>query len=236
MSDARAGAPGAADGEGRDADGSVVPERKPERRWPMAAAVITCLLLHASLPQGLRPPNGWIGVVLVVLMLIMLIAGDPGRIDRRKRWLSVVNWLLIGAITLGNIFSAVQLVDGILHNAAFTKPEELLLAGGAVWLTNVIAFALWYWDLDGGGTAARYHGVDSTPAFIFPEMQHRDVVGEAWYPRFHDYLSFSFATAMAFSPTDVSAVRPWAKLLCTVESVVSLTLAALVIARAVNIL
>lgn len=202
----------------------------------MAAAVLACLLLHATLPPGLRPPNAWIGVVLVVLMLILLIAGDPGRIDRRKTWLTVVNWLLIGSITLGNIFSAVQLVQGIVTGAAFTKPVELLLAGGAVWLTNVIAFALWYWDLDGGGTAARFHGTSSRPAFIFPEMQHREVVGEAWYPQFHDYLAFSFATAMAFSPTDVSAVRPWAKMLCTVESVVSLALAALVIARAVNIL
>jgi hypothetical protein len=85
--------------------------------------------------------------------------------------------------------------------------EELLAAGGAIWLTNVIAFALWYWDLDRGGAPARAHG-RGEPAFIFPEMTNLEHVPADWYPRFVDYLHLSFNTATAFSPTDVSAIRP----------------------------
>jgi uncharacterized membrane protein len=105
-----------------------------------------------------------------------------------------------------------------------------------VWLTNVIAFGLWYWDLDRGGAAARARGSGGQPAFVFPEMSNAQYVGANWYPTFIDYLHLSFTTAMAFSPTDVSAIRPWAKLLTMAEDVISLLVALLVVARAVNIL
>jgi uncharacterized membrane protein len=130
----------------------------------------------------------------------------------------------------------VKLIMGILDNASFTTPRELLFSGGSVWLTNVIAFALWYWDLDAGGAAARGTGAGRPPALVFPEMQHPEHVAPGWYPKFVDYLAFSFATATAFSPTDVSAVKPWAKLMIVCEALLSLALAALVIARAVNVL
>ena len=94
-----------------------------------------------------------------------------------------------------------------------------------------------YWDLDGGGAAARAAGSHTTgPAFVFPEMTMPKYVPVSWYPTFADYLALSFNTALAFSPTDVSAVRVWAKLMMIFESIVSLALAALVIARAINIL
>src|ERR1019366_1059695 len=102
--------------------------------------------------------------------------------------------------------------------------------------TNVIAFGLWYWDLDRGGAAARAHHPNADPAFVFPEMLHTEYVPAAWVPRFADYLSLAFWTATAFSPTDVSAVRRWAKLLMIVEACVSLGIGGLVVARAANIL
>ena len=105
-----------------------------------------------------------------------------------------------------------------------------------IWATNVIAFALWYWDLDRGGAAARAHHPQANPAFIFPEMLHTQCVPAAWVPTFVDYLSLGFWTAMAFSPTDISAIKPWAKLLMMLEAAGSLALAALVISRAINIL
>ena len=94
----------------------------------------------------------------------------------------------------------------------------------------------WYWNLDRGGAAARAHHPDRNPAFVFPEMQHSEYVAAGWVPRFVDYLSLGFWTAMAFSPTDISAIKPWAKLLMMLEAAGSLALAALVIARAINIL
>lgn len=207
-----------------------------EHRWPMAVAVLVAALLHAALPEPLKlQQSSWLPWV-VMAFLALLILGDPGRIDRRDRWLRVVTGVLFGVLTLVNAYSAVQLVVGIMDNASFDHPRELLYAGGSVWLTNVIAFALWYWDLDAGGAAARATGAGRAPALVFPEMQHPEHAAPGWYPTFVDYLAFSFATATAFSPTDVSAVKPWAKLMIVCESLLSLALAALVIARAVNVL
>ena len=106
-----------------------------------------------------------------------------------------------------------------------------------MWVTNVLTFALWFWDLDAGGAAARANGSPNHPVgFIFPEYTNPELVEPGWFPRFVDYLALSFNTAMAFSPTDVAAVRPWAKLLLMAESMVSLLVAVLVLARAINIL
>ncbi len=100
----------------------------------------------------------------------------------------------------------------------------------------MIAFGLWYWDLDRGGAAARAHHPQANPAFIFPEMLHTQYVPATWVPKFVEYLSLGFWTATAFSPTDISAIKPWAKLLMITEAAVSLVIGALVIARAINIL
>jgi uncharacterized membrane protein len=202
----------------------------------MAAAVLVAAILHASLPEELTiqssPWLPWIAVVILVALMI----GDPGRIDRIRTWMRVLTDVLIAAITLANAFAALMLVVGIVNNESFATAQELLFAGGAVWITNVIAFALWYWDLDRGGAAERAQGTTRPPAFIFPEMQHTQHVQAGWSPVFVDYLAFSFATATAFSPTDVSAIKPWAKLMVVCESLLSLALAALVIARAINVL
>jgi hypothetical protein len=202
----------------------------------MAVAVLVAAFLHATLPPQLRVQSSSLLPWIAMVILFVLIVGDPGRINRVHTWLRVLTDILIGLITLANVYAAVQLVFGIVDNASFTQPRELLLAGGSVWLTNVIAFALWYWDLDRGGAAERASGTTRPPAFVFPEMTHTDHVAADWYPKFFDYLAFSFATATAFSPTDVSAVKAWAKALVVVESLVSLALAALVIARAINVL
>jgi hypothetical protein len=94
---------------------------------------------------------------------------------------------------------------------------------------------LWYWDLDRGGAAARAHG-GGEPAFVFPEMSNSEFVAKGWVPQFRDYLYLSFNTALAFSPTDVSALRPWSKFLMLAEDAISLAIGILVVARAINIL
>ena len=207
-----------------------------ERWWPVALAVLVVSVLHALLPPELHlMPMAWLPWVASVLLIVLVIA-DPGAIDRRGVLMRILTDLLIGFITLANAYAAVVLVIGIVDNASFETPRELLFAGGAVWITNAVAFALWYWDLDRGGAAERAHGSTRTPAFVFPEMQHTEHVRPDWTPQFVDYLAFSFATATAFSPTDVSAVKPWAKAMVVVEGLLSLALAALVIARAINVL
>jgi len=209
-----------------------------EARWPMALAVIVTGLLRATMPPELRNGDArWLFLVLLAALLGALIIGDPGRIDRDVPWLRILTSALIGVITLANADAAIRLVVSIINVSPFTNNAKVLLAsGGAIWLTNVIAFGLWYWDLDRGGPAARASGTGRRPALIFPEMKNQEHVAPDWSPQFVDYFHFSFATATAFSPTDVSAIRPWMKLMMMSEEAISLVVALLVVARAVNIL
>jgi hypothetical protein len=209
-----------------------------EHWWPVALAILAAGGLHVVLPAQYRVNPRWVVPLVLLILLAVLITGDPGRIDRQRPWLRAVTGIVIAFVTLTNLFAAGRLIADILTgNKLFANNAIALLATGAViWATNVIAFGLWYWDLDRGGAAARAHRPRVSPAFVFPEMLHTDYAPADWVPRFVDYLSLAFWTATAFSPTDTSAIKPWAKLLMIVEACVSLGLGALVIARAVNIL
>ena len=204
----------------------------------MALAVLAAGGLRAALPSQLRNGDArWVFIAVVIVLLGVLIVGDPGRIDRDSTWLRVMTVTLIGLISAVNASAAIRLVAGIIRGVAFSTNANVLLAsGGAIWLSNMITFGLWYWDLDRGGAAARARGSGHPPAFIFPEMTNSEYVGPGWYPKLVDYLNLSFTSAMAFGPTDVSAIRSWAKLMMMAEAVISLLVAILVVSRAVNIL
>jgi hypothetical protein len=209
-----------------------------EHWWPVAAAIVVVVALHLALPARYRVPPVWLFPAVVLALLAVLVIADPGRIDEQKAWLRATTSTVIALITLTNLFAVVRLTVNILTNNKLfvNQPGGLLAAGAVVWATNVVAFALWYWDLDRGGAAARAHNPYRNPAFVFPEMQNAEYVPATWVPRFVDYLSLAFWTATAISPTDISAIRPWAKLLMMLEASGSIVLAALVIARAINVL
>jgi len=175
--------------------------------------------------------------IFLLVLLVILIIGDPGRIDREIRWVRVVTGVMIAFITIMSAVSAMRLVKGLLEGSAFSSPGQLLAIGSVVWLTSVIAFALWYWHIDAGGPAARAAGREQYPdSFRFPEQVHAPGEDRSWYPQFIDYFALSFNTSTAFSPADVSPIRHWAKLMMILEAAISLTLVALVVARAVNVL
>lgn len=223
----------------REPSASLAPAaERGEHWWPIAAAIVVAAGLHVALPARYRVQPAWLVPAVLVALLAVLVIGDPGRIDRQKTWLRIATSAVIAIITVANLLAAVRLVVEILtNNKLFANhPGGLLAAGGVIWATNVIAFGLWYWDLDRGGAAARAHHPYQNPAFVFPEMQNKDYVSATWVPRFVDYLSLAFWTATAISPTDISAIRPWAKLLMMLEASGSIVLAALVISRAINVL
>ena len=209
-----------------------------ENWWPVALAIVVTAVLHVALPAKYRVDPAWVVPAVLLGLLAALIIGDPGRIDRQKTWLRIVTGTVIAFITVTNLFAAVHLVRDILTDSKLfsSNATGLLATGGVIWATNVIAFGLWYWDLDRGGAAARAHQPYANPAFVFPEMLNTRYVPATWVPEFVDYLSLAFWTATAFSPTDISAIKRWAKLLMMIEAVVSLGIGALVIARAINIL
>ena len=205
----------------------------------MALTVLAAAVLYLLIPEDFRLSDAtkYTYPVVLLTLLAVLVIGDPGRIDRENRWLRIVTGVLILVITAATAISVVRVVVGILTSASFTSPSQLLAIGAIVWSNNVIAFTLWYWHLDAGGPAARAAGHRVTrPAFHFPESDLTEEVGEGWYPQLVDYLALSFNTATAFSPTDVSAIRHWAKVMLILESSISLVLVALVVARAINIL
>src|ERR1700735_2238998 len=209
------------------------PAERGEHWWPVALAIVVAAGLHVALPATYRVQPVWVVPAVLLGLLAVLIVGDPGRIDKQKAWLRTLTGVVIALLTLAGRL----VVEILTNNKLFADhPGGLLAAGGVVWATNVIAFGLWYWDLDRGGAAARAHHPDRNPAFVFPEMQHSQYVPANWVPRFVDYLSLAFWTATAISPTDISAIRPWAKLLMMLEAGCSIVLAAVCITRAINVL
>jgi uncharacterized membrane protein len=218
-----------------EAQASGVAGPPAERRWPMALAVSSAIVLQVIVPSRGRLTGWWTFVVVEFVMLVILIVTDPGRIDRRNPSLRYLTIALIALMTVANMVAALLLLRDILKAFAFVTATLLLGRGAAIWVTNVIVFSLWYWELDRGGPAERAGGTGIAPSFLFPEETAPEPPA-LWIPTFPDYLYLSFTNATAFSPTDTLPIRTWAKMTMMVESVVSLLTGILVIARAVNIL
>jgi len=205
-----------------------------ESFWPPITAIVVATLLQASLPRRVGELK-WIFVGLSVVLLIVVAFVNPREIERRHRPLRAVMLVLVAALNLGNAISGAQLVIDLVNGEGIRDGGKLLLTGGAIWLTNVIVFSLWYWLFDRGGPYARSHPEDPLPAFLFPQMDSPNYAPPGWRPDYIDYLYLSFTNALAFSPTDVMPLARWAKLTMLVQSLVSVMVAVLVIARAVNI-
>ena len=208
-----------------------------EPRWPVAGAVVAAIVLTLLLPDDLRLGPNWALPVLEAVLLVVLIVADPGAIDRRSRALRVVGIALVAVLGLSAMAATGFLVDSLITGGPETDSAgELLKAGSIVWISNNIAFALLYWELDSGGAAARAHGLPPYPEIAFPQQLSPQVAAPGWRPRFIDYLYLGFTNATALSPTDAMPLAPWAKIAMTLQSVISLLLLALVIANAVNVL
>jgi hypothetical protein len=205
-----------------------------EHRWPAALAVLVAIIVQLLLPIRVVPEARYLLPVLEGATLVVLFAANPFRVDRESALLRGTGLVLAGLVAISNGWSAVLLVLDIASGRP-TSPAELLVAGAAVWLTNVLAFALVYWELDRGGPAARAAGTRAHPDFLFPQMQNPEL-GHDWEPYFADYLYLSFTNTTAFSPTDVLPLSRWAKLTMMVQATVALVVVALVVARAVNVL
>jgi len=208
-----------------------------ERRWPVSLSVIVAIVLQFLLPTHLISPlPRWLLPVLESALLLGLSVANPVRIERRGRAARAASIALILLITLANAASAVLLIRAILTGHAGNTAGPLLATGASIWVTNVIAFGLWYWEFDRGGPVHRAMGTMQHPDLLFPQMASPQLAASDWEPEFVDYLYLSFTNATAFSPTDVMPLARWAKLTMLVQSAVSLAIGVLVIARAVNIL
>jgi hypothetical protein len=212
------------------------PEVRGERRWPAAAGILFLVLLPLLLPDRLTFGPTWVLPAGQLVLLIAIVVSDPGRIDNRSmtiRWLSIG---LLGLFIAGDLTMTSVLVDELIHGSPDLNEAGPLLATGAlIWIYNNVLFGVLYWELDGGGPARRAFDPQDTPDLAFPQHMNPEIRRPGWRPGFLDYLYLGITNALAFSPTDVMPLVPWAKIAMAVQSLVSLVILSLVIARAVNI-
>ncbi|HUJ31218.1 MAG TPA: hypothetical protein VLY23_08060 [Candidatus Acidoferrum sp.] len=202
-----------------------------EPRWPALVAMVAAGCVYAALPEPLSLGPSW-GLVAVVLVLMVpiFVSHARGRYDVARILTFVVN----GAIMLAMIASLIFLIQGLPKHAE--PPKSLLRSASALWVTNILVFALWYWKLDGGGPTGRERAKGRWKrSFMFPQMVMPGA-DTSWSPQFMDYLFLAFNTSTAFSPTDTSVLSRWAKVGMMLQAMISLSIVALLAARAVNIL
>ena len=207
-----------------------------ELRWPVSIVVSGMVALQLSLPQRLSLTGRWLLPLVEAALMVVLAASNPHRIDGTARWTRSLGLALLAVASLANGWSAGRLVIGLVNGTEGRDAAALLGNGGNIWLTNIIVFGLWYWELDRGGPAARALGLQEHPDFLFPEMSTPQLAQPNWEPQLVDYLYVAFTNATAFSPTDTLPFSRWSKLAMMLQSSISLATGALVIARAVNIL
>ena len=208
---------------------------KGEHRFPIVIVVMIVIFLQYVLPDELAMGIQHPICITEALLAIVLLALSPKRINKHHMPTRILGLSLTTIMTISNTASAALLI-GFLINGDAKDPNHLLLSGASIWLTNIIIFSLWFWDLDRGGPGARAEAKNQHPDFIFPQMSDPGYAPDHWHPNFFDYLYTSFTNASAFSPTDVMPLTRWAKMLMMVQSLTSLLTVGLVVARAVNIL
>lgn len=208
---------------------------KGEHRFPVVIVVMLVIFLQYALPDELAMRIQHPICITEAALAFILLALSPTRINKHHMPTRILGLSLTTIMTISNTASAALLI-GYLINGDAKDPNRLLLSGASIWLTNIIIFSLWFWDLDRGGPGARAEAIKQHPDFMFPQMSDPDYAPDHWHPNFFDYLYTSFTNASAFSPTDVMPLTRWAKMLMMVQSLTSLLTVGLVVARAVNIL
>ena len=208
-----------------------------EKRWPMAVTLLLAMTVPLLLPARFSLGQPWAVPVVEVLLLIAIIAIDRGRIDRRSAAARALSLVLVAVLVADAAGVTGRLIADLIQGGPETRsPEDLLKTGFLVWLYTIIAFAFVYWTLDGGGPESRFLAPPQFPDLAFPPQLNPGIARPGWRPEFFDYLYLGFTDATALSPTDVMPNARWGKLAMTVQSVCSLMILGLVIARAANIL
>ena len=213
-------------------------------RWGPAIAEIIALILYERLPPKLTFGPAWIAPVLVGALLLPLLLFS-GRMSPKLH--NAMTVALIAVLNFFNVASVILLVNDLLNPHAphhGLAALDLLRYGALIWCTNVIVFALWFWEIDAGGAEIREDDpasiLDSESDFLFPQItllaSKVRCVPRTWRPKFFDYVYLSFTNALAFSPTDVMPLTRLAKGLMLIESLISFVTVALILARSVNIL
>ncbi len=188
--------------------------------------------MYAVLPDRLRfGPRFLMLAIVIPLLAGAILTRRRGRHDLTHH----IGRLMTGVVTAALIISAIFLVTRLPGGKV--PGSELLYQAGLIWVSNILVFALWYWEVDGGGPGARKLGSYRSEDVVFPQYQ-QDPNGPIvpWMPEFVDYLFLAFNTSTAFSPTDTLVMSRRVKLLMVTQSMISLVVIAVIAARAINTL
>jgi uncharacterized membrane protein len=215
------------------------PPGRSELHWPPQLTILAAIGLQLLLPPRLSisRETRWILPALEAAMLVALFVAAPNRLEAphsvRRRLMLVTTAL----VSLANGISLVLLSHFLFkHNLTRqSQAHDLIIAGAEIWLTNVLIFSLWYWEIDRGGPGRRAAGCDGSPDFLFPQMTETRLCS-GWRPQFADYLYVSLTNAAAFSPTDTMPLSVQTKMIMGLQSLISLVTIGLIVSRAVNIL
>jgi len=211
-----------------------------EPRWPVALAIGCFIAITVTLriaePNNVSLGPRWLIPGIEIAMLGMLLAADPTRILARRWWLRRISLALVIVLAGAVMLSTGVLIHDLIEGGKVTNSATSLLSSGAlVWLGNSLIFGLLYWLLDSGGPLARYLHERPFPDFAFSQQLSPELAPPGWRPMYVDYFILGITTSTAFSPTDVMPMRAWSKLMMAAQSMISLIVVGLVIARAVNV-
>jgi hypothetical protein len=215
----------------------TTPLERAEPRWPALTALFAVGGLRLAIPSFLSIGPDWL---LLAVVAVLVVPSVLARYRGNHRLNQIFGYTLNAIVTADMAWSLGLLIAALPSHKE--PPQVLLRSAAALWVTNILVFASWYWRLDAGGPNARELRKSHTDgAFLFPQMtldtETREEMGEQdWRPGFVDYLFVAFNTSTAFSPTDCPVLSRWAKVLMMTQSLISFTTVALLAARAVNIL
>ena len=204
--------------------------------WHVQIAMLAAIVLQLLLPNDFFVGSRYVIPVIEFILLAALSLTTPRERIFRSLTRRVNAILLVIITSAANTYALGMVVDKLLNGKHVANGRTLILAAINIYLTNVIIFALWYWEMDGGGPGERQRIQKYEQDFMFPQNQNESYKHPEWRPTFIDYLYVSSTNAMAFSPTDTMPLSRRAKMLMLVQAAISLITIALVAARAVNIL
>ncbi len=215
-----------------------------ENRIPPAVAVLVALVVYALMPTSLLFTPRLVIPAVEVLLLVALVITNPHRMTRQNRWSRWLSMVLAAVVIITNLTSLGLLISTL--SSTHESGQHLLLGAMQVWVTNVIGFALLYWELDRGGPVARRkeprEEMDDAD-WRFSQDENDDAVVEVsrsssktsgWVPIFIDYLYLSITNSSAFSPTDTMPLTSRAKALMGVQATSALLVSLILVARAVS--
>ncbi len=205
--------------------------------WLAQCALFVAIFLQVGAwainPDVAYGPHNWIAATEVALSVIIGLSASRRHLHTTNIY-RVLSFGLLGLISLANIASFLLVARLLILGGLNVSGRQLIATALAIFATNVIVFALWYWEIDSPGlTGHRWSKHDKDFHFTQQSMP-QDFPN--WQPSFIDYIYTSVTNAINFAPADSKPITAQAKCLMGTQALVSVFTLALILARSISIL